>query len=72
MKSVSETRYTTAYKKALNSIINFTGSLRVKGMLPSMITNNNTIKLFDVLNLNLSTKRYVLTNEDEDSLNGEK
>ena len=72
MKGVEEARYKTAYKKALNSITNFAGTLRVNGELPSMITSDNTLRLFDALNSNLSTKGYVLASQEGDPLNGGK
>ncbi len=68
MKGVTEAQYKTAYRKALNAMVNLTTMEKLSGNLPSKATTTNADKLFDILNSSLSVKGYALSNGENSSL----
>ncbi len=58
MKGVQEAQFKTAYKKALNSIVNLTTMEKLSGNLPSVGNTAGMQQMFDILNGRLSVKAY--------------
>ena len=59
IKGVTESQIKTAYKKALNSIVNLTTMENLSGNMPIGVSAGNADRLFDLLNQSMSIKSYV-------------